>query len=35
METFFANIKLSSGEELLCIVSETNIEDDYVKLNIQ
>ena len=32
METFFANIKLQSGEELLCVVSETNVEDDYVKI---
>ena len=32
METFPANIKLQSGEELLCVVSETNIEDDYVKI---
>ena len=32
MESFFANIKLSSGEELLCIVTETNLEQDYIKI---
>jgi len=32
MDTFFANIKLQSGEELLCVVSETNVENDYVKI---
>jgi len=32
METFFANIKLQSGEELLCVVSETNLEQDFIKI---
>ena len=32
MESFFANIKLLSGEELLCIVTETNLERDYIKI---
>lgn len=32
MESFFASIKISSGEELLCIVTETNLEKDYIKI---
>ena len=32
MESFFASIKISSGEELLCIVTETNLENDYIKI---
>lgn len=32
METFYAIIKLQTGEEILCVVSETNLEKDYVKI---
>jgi hypothetical protein len=32
METFYATIKLQTGEEILCVVSETNLEKDYVKI---
>ena len=30
MEAFFANIKLKTGEELLCIVKEADPEEDYL-----
>lgn len=30
MEAFFANIKLKTGEELLCIVKEADPEKDYL-----
>lgn len=32
MESFFASVKISSGEELLCIVTETNLENDYINI---
>jgi len=32
MESFFASIKITSGEELLCVVTETNLENDYIKI---
>ena len=30
MEAFFANVKLKTGEELLCIVKEADPEEDYL-----
>ncbi len=32
MESFFASVKILSGEELLCIVTETNLENDYINI---
>jgi hypothetical protein len=33
MEAFFANIKLKTGEEILCIVKEANSEEDYLLIS--
>jgi hypothetical protein len=33
MEAFFANVKLKTGEELLCIVKEADPEEDYLLIS--
>lgn len=33
MEAFYANIKLKTGEELLCIIKEADPEEDYLLIS--
>jgi len=33
MEAFFANVKLKTGEELLCIIKEADPEEDYLLIS--